>query len=231
MRAVLTAIAQGRLDAEIVCVFCNRERGQSANTDAFLDDVESTGIPLITSSSLAWRRRVGGEISDPQGQLAPWRREFDRDALNRVRPHRPDLAMLAGYMLVVSSVLCEALPMLNLHPALPGGPIGAWQEVIRRLIADRAEESGMMIQRVTTELDRGAILSFCRYSIRGGAFDPLWQSDEGALFNAIRAAGVSRESCFIVETLNAVAGGAIDLEQPALPLDLTDVVESVIASD
>ena len=80
LRAALGAIERGRLDAEVVCVFCNRERGQSANTDAFLDDVEAAGLPLVASSSLAWRRRVGGAVSDPQGELAAWRRDYDNDA-------------------------------------------------------------------------------------------------------------------------------------------------------
>ena len=169
LRAALEAIERGRLDAEVVCVFCNRERGQSANTDAFLDDVEAAGLPLVASSSLAWRRRVGGAVSDPQGELAAWRRDYDNDALLRIGPYRPDLAVLAGYMLVTTDALCEALPMLNLHPALPDGPIGTWQEVIRELIAGGASESGMMLQRVTTELDRG----------RGGERVPV--SDWGRL--------------------------------------------------
>ena len=247
----LRAIGEGRLDAEIVCVFCNRERGQSANTDAFLDDVEAAGIPLITSSSLAWRQRVGGEISDPQGdldswinwrrwlrrgRLAAWRRDYDADALARIQPYQPDAAMLAGYMLVTTEVLCEALPMLNLHPALPDGPIGIWSDVIHELIAAGESESGMMLQRITTELDRGDVVSMCRYPIRGGQFDALWASEhqagdeESALFRAIRATGVARESLFVVESLRAIADGRIDLANLAAPLDLTAAVELQVDS-
>ena len=64
------AIDAGDLDAEIVVVFCNRERGQSANTDAFLDLVEGQGTPLVTIASGAWRKRVGGGISKPGEPLA-----------------------------------------------------------------------------------------------------------------------------------------------------------------
>ena len=232
----LGAIAEGRLDAEVVCVFCNRERGRSANTDAFLDDVEAAGLPLIASSSREWRRRVGGELSDPRNALAPWRRDYDADALARIQPYRPDAAMLAGYMLVTTEVLCEALPMLNLHPALPGGPIGVWQDVIHELIAAGASESGMMLQRITTELDRGAVASFCRYAIRGGEFDALWAAERGgrdeesALFRVIRAAGVARESIFVVESLRAIADGRIDLGDLGDALDLTAAVETALGS-
>ncbi len=234
LRAALHAIAEGRLDAEIVCVFCNRERGQSAKTDAFLDDAAQAGIPLITSSSLAWRRRVHGAISDPHGELAPWRRDFDARALAQISPHRPDLALLAGYMLVATDVLFEALPMLNLHPALPDGPIGTWQAVIHQLIAERAQESGMMLQRINAALDRGAVVSLCRYGIRGGQFAPLWQAEhtagdeQSALFQAIRAAGAEREPIFVVETLRAIADGRTDLDRPAAPLDLTTSVEAAM---
>ena len=215
----LAAIADGRLDAEVACVFCNRERGQSDNTDAFLDDVEAARIPLVSSGSLAWRRRVGGDISDPQGELASWRRDFDADALRRLEPYRPDIAMLAGYMLVVTEMLCDALPMLNLHPALPEGPIGTWQEVIQELINSGVEESGMMLQRVTTELDRGPIVSLCRYAIESGEFE------------AIRAAGVAREATFIVESLRAIADDRVQIDRLADPVDLTAAVDAAIAVD
>ena len=234
LRDALAAIAGGQLDAEIVCVFCNRERGRSANTDAFLDDVEAAGLPLIASSSREWRRRVGGEISDPRSVLAPWRRDYDADILSRIQPYQPDAAMLAGYMLVTTDVLCEALPMLNLHPALPDGPIGIWSDVIHELIAAGANESGMMLQRITTELDRGAVVSMCRYPIRGGQFDALWASERGerdeesALFRAIRAAGVARESIFVVESLRAIADGRIDLANLRALLDLTAPVEAAL---
>ena len=233
----LAAIAGGRLDAEIVCVFCNRERGQSANTDAFLDDVETAGLPLIASSALAWRRRVGGDVSDPHGELAPWRRDFDADILRRIQPYQPDIAMLAGYMLVTTDVLCEALPMLNLHPALPDGPIGVWQDVIHELIATGAGKSGMMLQRITTELDRGEVVSLCRYPIRGPEFDALWaaeqpnEGEESPLFQAIRAAGVARESIFVVESLRAIAESRIDLAALDDPQDLTLRVEAALRED
>ena len=191
---------------------CNRVRGQSANTDLFLDDVDRAKIPLVAASSLEWRRRVGGEISEPDGELAPWRRDFDRHLYERIVEYTPDLAMLAGYMLVISDVICDQLPCLNLHPALPAGPIGTWQEVIHQLIAQHAVRSGMVLQRVTTELDRGPTVTWAQYEIRGDHFDPLWQefghdaSSETPLFHAIREAGASREPTFILQSLQAIAG-------------------------
>ena len=244
LESTQAAIAGGRLDAEIVVVFCNRERGQSANTDAFLNAVESAGMPLRTISSGAWRKRVGGELSAPGGALAPWRRDFDEAVAEVIAPFRPEVGVLAGYMLVTTEALCETLPLLNLHPAEPGGPVGAWQEVIGALIAGRAERSGMMLQRVTTELDRGPIVSFCSYPIRGGTFDSLWAAPPDAaegspLSRAIRAEGVRREPGFIVASLQAIAsmqgaGGVVPLpggDERGPEIDVTEVVEAGLRAD
>lgn len=234
------AIKTGRLDAEIIVVFCNRERGQSENTDAFLAAVDAAEIPLIMISSGAWRKRVGGALSGPDGGLAPWRSDFDRAVAQAIAPYRPTVGVLAGYMLVTTAEICEQLPLLNLHPAEPGGPVGTWQEVIRALIAQEASSSGMMLQRVTTQLDRGPIVSVCHYPIRGGDFDALWdagvdpEDEESALFRAIRAEGVRREPGFIIASLQAIvdaagADGVALLPGPGEPGPATDVSESVEA--
>ncbi len=238
LNAAQTAIEDGRLDAEIVCVVCNRERGQSANTDAFLDDAERAGIPIIASSSGDWRKRVGGEISDPAAGLAPWRREFDRHLYERMQEHAPDLGMLAGYMLVVTDVICDQLPCLNLHPALPDGPIGTWQQVIHELIRGRAERSGLVLQRVTTELDRGPTVTWAQYQIRGPQFDPLWAvhgddpASESPLFHAIREAGAGREPTFILQSLQSIAAGTAHLPAPdagGAGTEITAQVERALA--
>ena len=233
LKAANEAIRDGRLDAEIVCVVCNRVRGQSSNTDLFLDDVEQAGIPLISSSSLEWRRRVGGQISVPGQELASWRRNYDRHLYEQMLAHAPDIAMLAGYMLVITDVICDHLPCLNLHPALPDGPIGAWQQVIHELIAQRADRSGMVLQRVTTELDRGPTVTWAEYPIRGPQFDPLWAKhgedaeSETPLFHAIRQAGASREPAFILQSLQAIAAqDSVATTANDIGLDITAAVES-----
>ena len=51
LAGALTAIEEGRLAAEVVVVFCNRDPGEDANTDAFHEQVRAAGIPLVTLSS------------------------------------------------------------------------------------------------------------------------------------------------------------------------------------
>ena len=234
---VQTAIEAGELDAQIVVAFCNRERGQSENTDAYLNTVTAAGVPVETLSSKAWRERSDGAISTPGAPLPQWRHEFDTAVHERVTPYHPKIGILAGYMLIATAALCERLPLLNLHPAEPGGPIGTWQEVIRTLIERRAERSGMMIQRATTALDRGPIATWCRYSTRGGPLDALWAaragppSNEEPLFAALRELGMQREPHFLVASLQALADGRAPLP-PFMgrgpELDLSDDVERLL---
>ena len=224
------AIAAGDLDAEIAVVFCNRERGQSSNTDAFLEVVEGQGTPLVAMSSGAWRRRVGGGISKPGEPLAAWRADYEEAVRARLAPYEAEAAVLAGFMLITPE-LSEWLPLLNLHPALPDGPVGTWQEVVRALIEAGADESGMMLQRSSRELDRGPVISSCRYSLRGGAIDERWQQASEAvepLFDAIRARGVEREPHFLVASLQGLADARIaipQLSQQGPNVDLTADVE------
>ena len=235
--AACDAIRSGRLDAEIVCVVCNRNAGQAEQTDSFLAEVTAAGVPLITESSRDWRRRVGGERSVPGADLAAWRRDFDRRLLERIEPFKPDAAMLAGYMLILSEVICDAVPCLNLHPALPDGPIGTWQQVIHELIRQRADRSGLVLQRVTTELDRGPTVTWAQYPIRGPQFDPLWDEHgrttdwETPLFQAIRRAGASREPAFIIQSLQAVADDRALLagEATSAGVEISEAVEQALS--
>ena len=238
--ATLDAIERGNLNASIDFVFCNRERGQATGSDRFMDFVESRGISLVTLSSRRFRR-------DRDNQ--PWRElreSFDLAAADLLKGHSPDLSVNAGYMLI-APVLCRLFRMINVHPALPTGPAGMWNNVIWELIGQDAERNGAMVHLVTEDVDEGPVLSYCSYPIRGPLFDPHWASIEGLdsdclkkdpgeglpLFRAIREAGLLRERPLLVETLCAVAVGRLDLEIAAgnkgVPADLTDVVERTVA--
>lgn len=223
-RTTLSAIKSGYLNAEIVCVVCNRQQGQTAFTDAFLKEVQRHNIPLITQSSLHWRNRVRGEITqNPHARIASWRNDYDAEILKKISPYKPDIALLAGYMLVLTEPLVNALPVFNLHPALPSGPTGTYQEIIHSLILADATKSGIQMQRVTPELDKGDVVSWCEYAIPNS---PKPKSEQkvltSLLFNAIRAKGVERESIFMIESLVALS----QKTNATHPTDLTQVVES-----
>ena len=221
LRAVQDSIRSGEIDAEIDFVFCSRERGETEATDIFLNMVEDYGIPLI---SFSYRRfKSGRPDTDEQGNLAPWRLDYDREVMRRLHGFHPDLCVLAGYMLIVGPEMCQKYDMINLHPAAPGGPKGTWQEVIWQLIEGGAEETGVMMHLVTPELDEGPPVTYCTFSIRGKPFDNYWQEIEGRsleqiktsqgednkLFRTIRKHGYVRELPLIIATIKAFSEGRV----------------------
>jgi formyltetrahydrofolate hydrolase len=136
---------------------------------------------------------------------------------------KPELCVMAGYMLVIGPEMCSRFTIINLHPAAPDGPAGAWQEVIWKLIDQRAEASGVMMHLVTPELDKGPVVSYCRFPIRGPAFDQLWQQvgdrtstnikgaegESNVLFREIRRHGAARELPLIAGTVKAFSKGLV----------------------
>ncbi len=158
------------LPLEIGAVFCDRELGESPESDGFLALAHRLGLPVATHSSAAsWATAQQHGFS----RLA-WRRHFHQEVFELLRPNRLDVLVMAGYM----SSSAGALPpvrLLNLHPALPGGPTGTWQEVIWKLLDRDAEETGAMMHLATAQLDRGPVVSFFRFPIAGGQWDPLWE--------------------------------------------------------
>jgi folate-dependent phosphoribosylglycinamide formyltransferase PurN len=218
--SVMDRIVSGDLDVEIAVVFSNRERGEAPATDSFFDLVAEYGIPLVTLSSVAFRKARGGPRSRPGEPLPAWRSAYDDQVVRLLEPFQFELGVLAGYMLIATEVLCNRFPLLNLHPAAPGGPLGVWQDVIRRLIAERATYSGVQIQRVTPDVDRGPLVSYCIYPIQGPGIDDLWSSlatadvadvEQTPLFREIRRRGMAREAPLMVETLRAFAEGRLRL--------------------
>ena len=239
LEAVLSAIDAGTLDAKLEFVFVNRERGQTAATDHYMDLIESRGIPLVAFSSRKFRR------SRENAVWSSLREDFDSEVLSRLSDYSPDVALQAGYMLY-APVLCQSLLMLNQHPALPGGAVGRWQDAVWDSIETRASEAGSIVHISTPDLDRGPVVSFCRFNIAGPGWHELWtdavkRPDDPAerkvieqvdpLFNAIRRAGLARERPHVVRTLAAIASGEISSselrsQEATGALDLTDVVEA-----
>ncbi|HMK92099.1 MAG TPA: formyltransferase family protein, partial [Thermoleophilia bacterium] len=146
---IVRRAARDGLDLDIGVVFCDRERGESAESDAFLDLAGELALPTLTLSSAAdwraWRESPDPERARLRNRLAvreAWRERYHDRVMSLLEPTQVDLLVLAGYMLITSPEMCERFAILNLHPALPGGPQGTWQEVIWRLLADEAYETG-----------------------------------------------------------------------------------------
>jgi folate-dependent phosphoribosylglycinamide formyltransferase PurN len=103
--------------------------------------------------------------------------------------------------------------MITLHPAPPGGPAGSWQEVIWALIENKADTAGAMIHLVTPELDRGPVVSYCLFSIKGKPFAEYWRKDDkNMLFQLIRQHELAREFPLITLTLQSLSQGEVSIK-------------------
>ena len=219
LRFIQERISHGVIDADIQFVFSNREPGEAEGSDRFFDQVKSYGIPLTTYSSRKFRRSIAGDFDSH-------RLEYDREVLKKLEGFAPDVCVLAGYMLIVGGEMCRKYAMLNLHPALPTGPVGTWQEVTWSLIESEANETGAMVHLVTEEVDRGPVVSYFTIPISGGALERHWNDVKGKnaqqlkndygeelpLFQAIRQEEYKREPYLLATTLSALVKGEIRIE-------------------
>jgi len=220
------AIRHGTIKAEIAFVFCSRETGESPGSDAFMRLVESYRIPLVCFS---YQKFKAGIPRDEQATVGfpHWRLDYDREVMAGLKTFKPELCVLAGYMLIVGPEMCSRYTMINLHPATPTGPTGTWQEVIWQLMAQKATETGVMMHLVTPQLDRGPVVSYCKFAVRGKPFDSYWHQLEGrdieaikqsegennALFKLIREEGLKREFPLILSTIKAFSEGRVSVVQ------------------
>jgi folate-dependent phosphoribosylglycinamide formyltransferase PurN len=216
LRFVQDRILRRKLDARIQFVFSNRAPGEAEGSDQFFGLVNGYGLPLYTLSSAEFRR-------SRKVPFAQHREEYDAQVMDLLHGCQPDICVLAGYMLIAGRAMCQKFPLLNLHPALPDGPIGTWQEVIWKLMEQRATHTGAMMHLATEEVDRGPAVSYCTASIGGGGFEKYWQAlerqdlekikagpgEDFPLFQEIRQAEYRREPYLVFETLRAVADGRV----------------------
>ena len=229
------AAKEGRIGpVEISYVFSNREWAEKKESDEFIKLCRQLKIPLICLSSSKFypelrRKGLKEEKKGNPGLINQWRMLYDEKVIEMIGKCPVDIIFLAGYMLILGEEFCKKFYILNLHPAAPGGPKGTWQEVIWQLIEKRMKDTGIMIHKVTPELDAGPSITYCKFSLRGEKFDPLWKKieeklknkslkeikrEEGEkepLFAAIREEQKKREIPFILNTLKLLAERKIDV--------------------
>lgn len=236
---------------DIACVFCDRQRGESAESDRFLSLVERFHLPIVNASS-----RESWAAAQAEGVTrGRWREAFHDEVIRLLEPFGLDVLVMAGYMLIVSPAMCRRYALLNLHPALPKGPAGTWQEVIWQLLDGEAAETGAMIHLATAELDSGPVVALCRFPLRGPEWAPLWdafrekrrtrsvaeiaaaEGEAEPLFAEIRRRGEEREIPLLYQTIRrfadgklTTADGGVFSESARLPLDLTEPVEQELAA-
>jgi len=247
---IVARAQQDGVELDIAAVFCDRERGETPESDRFLDLVARLDFEALTLSSAAsWAAAKAAGAS-----RGAWRDDFHRRVMELLVPYGLGALVLAGYMLITSPAMCRRYALLNLHPALPDGPTGTWQEVIWRLLGTEATETGAMIHRATPELDRGPVISYFSFPLVGedwGGLRKAFREKRAAasvaeiaaaegesepLFAEIRRRGEVREIPLLYQTLRlfadgqlATSNGAVFAGSSRLPMDLTAQVEEEVA--
>ncbi|MBT8037723.1 MAG: phosphoribosylglycinamide formyltransferase [Verrucomicrobiae bacterium] len=138
MQAILDAIGNGTLDAEIVLVL-------SDNPEAYiLKRAEMAGIAT--------------EVIDCDGYVTRFPDDSQVAVGQMLRDAGVDLVCLAGFMRIVKAPLLEMFPerLLNIHPSLlPAYPgLRAWGQAV----SDGANESGCTVHYVDAGMDTGPII-------------------------------------------------------------------------
>jgi phosphoribosylglycinamide formyltransferase-1 len=266
LETVHNELVTNKAPASIDWIFCHRETGDAPpneeyrQRELFFDLAARLNIPVATLSHVKFMpdlRKRGISESSSAAEASPaleeWRNLYGREVMKTVSILPPvDIVVMAGYMLIIGEPELEGLVLVNIHPALPWGPRGTWQEVIHQLIAEDASEQGIMVHLVTKELDRGPVISYCRFPIKGDDWNHLWDQwkldinpetgrearENHPLFTKIRAEGEIRELPLLRAAIRELAYGNIvirgrkilaggQLQQEGV--DLTPMIEAIVA--
>jgi phosphoribosylglycinamide formyltransferase 1 len=135
-RAIHDAIRDGRIGAEIALVLSNKK-------DA----------PGLVSAE---ERGLDGLFLDPKNFAS--REDYDREVVRRLDEKNVDLVCLAGYMRILTPILCRSYVnrIMNIHPALL--PAFPGLNVQQKAIDWGVRFSGCTVHFVAEEVDMGPII-------------------------------------------------------------------------
>lgn len=136
LQAIIDAISQGRLDAQIAIVVSNRDDA------AGLNRASEAGIETMCLRPRDY----------------PGRDAYDRSIAGALAARDVDLVCLAGFMRLVGPPLLAAFPnrVLNIHPSLL--PAFPGLDAQRQALDYGVRLSGATVHLVTPELDGGPIV-------------------------------------------------------------------------
>lgn len=152
LQALLDAVENGRLPAQIVGVVSNRKAAYG------LVRAEKVGIP---TRYLPFK---------PYKEAGKGREAYDADLAAEVATFQPDLIVLAGWMHVLSPAFLNRFAgrVINLHPALPGQFAGthAIQRAFAAFQQGAIAHSGCMMHYAIPEVDAGEVIAAMPVPIR-----------------------------------------------------------------
>ena len=136
LKAIIDAIADGRLHASIAIVISNRSDAPG------LDHARRAGIETLVLGHKAFATRD----------------DYDRGLVAVLRDRAVTLVCLAGFMRLLSPVFVDAFPdrILNIHPSLLPRYPGLHPQ--QQALDDGATVSGATVHIVNKDLDAGPIV-------------------------------------------------------------------------
>lgn len=144
LQALIDAVGDGRLVAEIVLVVSNRKAAYG------LVRAAQAGI-----ETLYWPLR-------PYRDTGKSREQYDADLAAKITDYQPDLIVLAGWMHIFTPAFLDCFPgrVINLHPALPGQFAGthAIERAYEAFRRGEIDHSGCMVHLAIPEVDAGAVV-------------------------------------------------------------------------
>lgn len=159
LQAILDATtSQPLANAQVVRVISNKKTAYG------LERARKADVPTAYHNLIAGGYTRSHPQSDPsqKGATQEARAAYDGDLASLILADKPDLVVCAGWMHVLSPRFLQPLeeaklPIINLHPALPGEYSGA--SAIERAYDDfkagKTERTGCMIHYVIQEVDMG----------------------------------------------------------------------------
>ncbi len=161
--AIADACADGRLDAEVVLMVCDK--------------------PAAAVVGKAASRGIDSFVFKPKDYAC--KADYEREILALLDSKGVELVCLAGYMRIVSDVLLDAYAgrIINIHPSLLPSFRGA--HAVEQAVAFGVKVYGITIHYVTSELDGGRIIAQRAFEYEGS--DPeevhrIGQKIEHALY-------------------------------------------------
>ena len=218
---LLNQINKKSLNASLEFVFCNREFGEAAGSDEYINYVTENNINLVTLSSNNFQKK------NKYKKFSDCRELYDKEVLKLISEYEVDIIVLAGYMLILSEDLCTRFKFINLHPALPDGPKGTWEQVITQLIKNDQNYSGLNVHIVTKKLDAGKSIGYCKFPIKSYMYNDAWQQfyleskknfkniiyEDLDLFTLIRNQILLREKYLLIIAINYLINNEEILEK------------------
>lgn len=137
LHAIIRAIQNRQLNAEIVVVFSNRPQAQG------LEIARKHHIPTLALDHKDFSERQA----------------FDQEIIRQIDPYKPDFLILAGFMRILTDEFIQHYwpNILNIHPSLL--PKYQGLNTHQRVLENDDREHGVSVHMVTHVLDSGHLIA------------------------------------------------------------------------